>query len=217
MLVTMSSPVFVPVPEHVIYDPSLKPEERAVLLIISAETTRSGCRKKDPALALLIGMKVAKFKRILKSLIVSGRVSIDENPDGRLLFVNERPAEEKKEESENKTSDLFDKSNLVVPESQVSRLITIFFKSGVNPLLTGEHTRNRFYANPYNRQGAKNLIVSYGSEAAEEAIEKLAKRRGDKFMPKVRSLWTLYEKWEMVHRFLESDWRTPKEKIVTIK
>lgn len=219
----MVAPVFIPIPDYIIYDPSLSPDERAVLLIISAETNRNGCKKKDSSLALAIGMKVAKFKKILKSLVSEGRIVVDEGPDGRLLSVSEhwlRTEEAPKEpaaEEEKKPIDLFDPANLVVPDSQVNRLINIFFLSGINPLLIGDPTKNRFFANPHNRDGARRLIVSYGAQVVEETIEKVSKRKGDKFCPGIKSLWSLYQKWDNVQRFLDNDWRRPKDRVVTIK
>lgn len=212
----MTAPVFIPIPDHVIYDASLSPDERSVLLIISAETSREGCRKKDSSLALPIGMKVAKFKKLLRSLTSSGRVIMEEGPDGRSLTVNTRPEPEKKGSEEVRAvHDLFDKRYLTVPEGQVNRLINIFFESGVNPLLVGEPTKNRFFASPFNRQGAKSLIVSYGAPLVEDVIDRLRLRKDEKFCPKVKSLWTLHEKWDSVNRFLTNDWKTPKSKVFT--
>ena len=171
-------------------------------------------------MALTIGLKIAKFKRVLRNLVAAGRVIVDDGPGGRLLVLAEKIESthgRRDEDTVKKVIDLFDKSNLVVPDAQVNRLIQLFFSSGVNPLLVGDPTKNRFFANPFNRDGARRLIVSYGAPSVEEAIEKMVKRSGDKFRPVVKSLWSLYQKWDNVQRFLDSDWRAPKEKIAIIK
>jgi hypothetical protein len=211
----MVVPVFVPVPDFVIYDPSLSSDERSVLLIIAAETTRNGCKKKDASLALSLGMKVARFKKNLREVVKDGRVVVDEGPEGRTLTLNEHWLRTVELETTPKGAgdgivDLFDPAHLVVPDAQVNRLIQLFFSSGINPLLVGKPTQNRFFASPFNRDGARRLIVSYGAQAVEDTIGKVAKRKGDKFCPKLKSLWMLYHKWDNVQRFLDNDWRKPK-------
>lgn len=220
----MVVPTYVAVPDFIIYDPSLSSDERVVMLIVAAETGRSGCKRKDSALALEIGMKVARWKKILKELVKEGRIVVDEGPDGRLLTINDHWLGKVELETtpmggstEKKIMDLFDPGNLVVPDAAVNRLINLFFSSGINPLLVGAPTRNRFFANIFNRDGARRLIVSYGAQAVEETIQKVAQRKGDKFCPGLKSLWMLYNKWDNVQRFLDNDWRKPKEKITTIK
>lgn len=208
-------PQIATVPGYILYDTETSSDFVRFLAIILTESTPEGCHLKNAEIAKRLGWSIAKIKKLLDEAITGGYIVEEEN-GSRTLVVNfvkqekvELPAPKPK------SDDIFDKANIVVNDADIAHLINAFLKAGINTTISNSKAATaRFFANPYNRHGTKQIIVTYGMVLAEDVIDRLGKRIKEKWCPKPKSLYSLFEKWERVVDFLDDK----KEKgIVTIK
>jgi len=207
------TPQIASIPGYVLYDTDLSSDAKVFCAMILAESATDGCHLKNAELAKKLGWSIGKIKKLLEQAIQGGYVVEEEN-GSRTLVVNfvkqekvELPA------AKPRSKDIFDKRNIHVLEKDINHLVNIFIKASINPTISSSQAvKNRFFANPYNRAGAKNIIVAHGLVKAEEVINKLESKIKDRFCPKPKSLYSLWEKWERVLKYIDGE-----KDIVSIK
>lgn len=209
------TPQVAAMPGYILYDTELASDAKVFYAMILAESATDGCHLKNAEIAKKLGWSLGKIKKLLDEAVAGGYVFEEENGSRNLVvnFVKQEKVELPPEKP--RGGDIFDKQNIVVNDADIAHLISTFLKVGINPTISNSKAATaRFFANPYNRHGTKQIIVTYGMVLAEDVIERLGKRIKEKFCPKPKSLYSLFEKWERVVDFLDDK----KEKgIVTIK
>lgn len=207
----MEMPTYIPIDDRILKS-SLSCDEKMVLVAINSCLNGAGCKRRDTELATIAGLKIGKFKKNLKGLVESGWVVIDDAGKTRVLTLS---LKEQAKEVKKRSKDIFDADNLQIDEKTVNHLINIFIKSGLNPKVT-EEIAKRYFANPWVRVGAKKLIAKYGATKVEDVINGLIPRKDEMYCPKIKSLYSLVEKWESVQYFLNTK-SAERDKIAVIK
>ena len=193
-------------PGAALYDKELHSDEKVFLAVVSTESGFEGCHLKNAELAKILGWSLGKTKKILEDLLKSAYLVEEEN-GCRSLVVNFHKQEKVDLPPEKpRSGDVFDKRNIHVSEKDINHLVNVFIKASINPTISSSQAvKNRFFANPYNRAGAKNIITTHGLAKAEDVISKLESKIKDRFCPKSKSLYSLWEKWERVLKYIEGE------------
>src|SRR3990167_2369986 len=184
------------IPGRTLYDKNLSAEAKVLVATILTESIGDGCALTNSALAGKLGWSAATLRKYLEEAIKAGWIFEEENGRRHLVVCFVRNERAETVMSVKKTEDIFDDANLVVDEKSINHLIKVFIDSGINDTITAGAIENRFYGNPYNRHGAKKLIVEKGLDEAEAVLSKVAKRCKEKFCPEIKSLYSMHEKWD---------------------
>jgi hypothetical protein len=201
------------VPGSALLDENLSDTEFRLLTLIHSRSGVSGCKDSNASLGGLLGSTPATIRMRVESLLQSGWLIEVETGKNRLLRVCHNKMDMLEVSPPNLERDLFDPKNVKVSDKEINHLIAEFLKYKINQnVCRNAELMNMFYANPFNREGAKKLIREYGMIKIKDVLFKYADRMDEKFCPKLKSLSDLYKKWVSVTDYIDK----PVDENITI-